>query len=286
LNLSNLRPAVLGADRLAYVSYRKRNRVFWTSRKIRLFKGEAVLAGGANLVRGRCGNLISDVPSLPTSTDDEPSEKALNTPSLVSSIPSYSQMPGAITPLSAPSPEDSGTPAALHPAVMPDLVIASNSEPQGGDAYTAVPRAMPPAVLGAYAVRPSSSSGGSTTGGGTVTPSNPPPVDPPVTPPVDPPVTPPVDPPVTPPVDPPVTPPVDPPVNPPVNPPVTPPVDPPVTPPVDPPVTPPVDPPVTPPVDPPVNPPEPPSVPEPSTWLLAGGGVLALVWRARSVRHK
>jgi len=70
---STMRPERVAADRMAYVSYRKNDRVFWTKRKVRIYEGETILTNGETEIRGRCGNGISMAPLLPTS-DEEPVE--------------------------------------------------------------------------------------------------------------------------------------------------------------------------------------------------------------------
>lgn len=60
----------LEAPRLAYVSYRRGNDIFWTRHKVRIPAGERLLSDGANLARTRCGNRLSDVPQNPTSPKD------------------------------------------------------------------------------------------------------------------------------------------------------------------------------------------------------------------------
>ena len=66
-------------EKLVHVSYRMDNRVFWSSKKIRLARGEALLSDGASLSRSRCGNRISVLPVEPTSPDEPPIE-ALEAP--------------------------------------------------------------------------------------------------------------------------------------------------------------------------------------------------------------
>lgn len=70
------------ADTLMYVSYRKSNRVFWTKAKHRIPKGEKVLCDGDNLARTRCGNRLSLKPQAPVSSEDEPTEEAMDVPDL------------------------------------------------------------------------------------------------------------------------------------------------------------------------------------------------------------
>ena len=61
-------------EKLVYVSYRMDNKVFWSTRKIRLSRGEALITDGANLARARCGNRISVLPQEPTSPEEPPVE--------------------------------------------------------------------------------------------------------------------------------------------------------------------------------------------------------------------
>ncbi|HEX8029702.1 MAG TPA: hypothetical protein VF491_14610, partial [Vicinamibacterales bacterium] len=68
---ASMRPERMPADRLAYVSYRKNDQVFWTKNKVRIYEGETILTNGDAQIRGRCGNAISMAPMLPTA-DDEP----------------------------------------------------------------------------------------------------------------------------------------------------------------------------------------------------------------------
>lgn len=75
------RPIRLERARQVYVSYRLGNRIYWTSKKVTLRPGELVLSDGMNLVRGRCGNRISEMPVKPTAPT-EPAEPALNAPVL------------------------------------------------------------------------------------------------------------------------------------------------------------------------------------------------------------
>jgi hypothetical protein len=76
-----MKAAKLARDIDAYVSFRVKDRTFWTNRKVRLRKGEIVLGDGTHWVRGRCGNLISFVPECPfLPPASEPSEVDFDTP--------------------------------------------------------------------------------------------------------------------------------------------------------------------------------------------------------------
>ena len=76
-DIATMRPVTLASDRLAYVSYRVGDRVYWTKRKLRIRSGETILSNGQTEIRARCGNCISMEPLLPTA-DDEPGEAAFD----------------------------------------------------------------------------------------------------------------------------------------------------------------------------------------------------------------
>ncbi len=71
--------------RAVYVSYRRGDDVFWTSKKLRLAVGETLITDGQHISRTRCGNQISELPHTPVSPVDEPVPETLDTP-LVSQI--------------------------------------------------------------------------------------------------------------------------------------------------------------------------------------------------------
>jgi hypothetical protein len=60
-DISRSRVLELKAAKTAYVSYRIKDHVFWTSRRVRLLRGEAVITDGVHYGRARCGNRIEDV---------------------------------------------------------------------------------------------------------------------------------------------------------------------------------------------------------------------------------
>ena len=65
--------------REVYLSYRIRDRVFWTHRRVRLHLGELLLTDGKITARARCGNQISDV-AQPDVSDEEPDQDILDQP--------------------------------------------------------------------------------------------------------------------------------------------------------------------------------------------------------------
>ena len=96
--------------RAVYVSYRRGDDVFWTSKKLRLAVGETLITDGQHTSRTRCGNQISDVPRTPISLVADPLPQTLDTP-LVSQI---------IEPVVAPITGDlegGGIPAGILPFI-------------------------------------------------------------------------------------------------------------------------------------------------------------------------
>lgn len=59
-------PEVVPADRMAYMSYRIADKIYWTKHQIKLRRGETILTDGKTQLRGRCGNGISLDPMQPT----------------------------------------------------------------------------------------------------------------------------------------------------------------------------------------------------------------------------
>jgi hypothetical protein len=72
VSLSDVRVTQAPARWEAYMSYRIGDRVYWTSKKIALAEGEAVVTDGVTTIRARCGNLIADEAMAPTSADEPP----------------------------------------------------------------------------------------------------------------------------------------------------------------------------------------------------------------------
>jgi hypothetical protein len=62
----------LDAPRLAYVSYRVGDQLYWTKEKVALAAGESILTDGSVEIRARCGNAISTQPNTPTAQNEPP----------------------------------------------------------------------------------------------------------------------------------------------------------------------------------------------------------------------
>ena len=67
----------VATPREVYLSYRVRDSVFWTRRRVRLHIGELLLTDGKITARARCGNQISDT-AKPEISKEEPQEDVLD----------------------------------------------------------------------------------------------------------------------------------------------------------------------------------------------------------------
>jgi hypothetical protein len=110
VTVSDARMEKVREPRLAYMSYRIGDRIYWTKHKMALQVGEAILTDGRNEIRARCGNCISDKPMQPTLLA-EPAAAEFDRATVV---PSTEVMP-------------SGAPTA------PEFTLAAIPEGFGGD---------------------------------------------------------------------------------------------------------------------------------------------------------
>ena len=78
-HLGQTRVEHLSKAKLAFVSYRVADRVYWTGKRVLLAKGEAILTDGETSARTRCGNRISETPQLPVNPATEPAATVLDT---------------------------------------------------------------------------------------------------------------------------------------------------------------------------------------------------------------
>ena len=68
-----------GRARKVYLSYRLRDRIYWTRKKVRLLEAELLLTDGTITARARCGNQVSETPK-PEVSDEEPAADVLDQP--------------------------------------------------------------------------------------------------------------------------------------------------------------------------------------------------------------
>ncbi len=78
-DLRHTRLVTLTADRYQYVSFRIKDRIFWTRKALRIPKGEVLLTDGYSYARTRCGNRLSSGAQVRT-TPFEPSLAWLSLP--------------------------------------------------------------------------------------------------------------------------------------------------------------------------------------------------------------
>jgi hypothetical protein len=91
--------------REVYLSYRIRDTVYWTRKKVRLHPGELLLTDGKITARARCGNQISDT-AKPEVSNEEPADDVLDQPvAALDSGPSWPNrpvLPATDLPMGAP----------------------------------------------------------------------------------------------------------------------------------------------------------------------------------------
>jgi hypothetical protein len=121
LEPASFRPTVLKEDQKGYVSYRIRDKVYWSRRLMTLKKGELVLTDGESMLRGRCGNRVSPVAMSPVApADQEPTEAVLNSwqdskaLAAIPPVPAASPVKGALA-LDRSAPVDPSTGTLLLP---------------------------------------------------------------------------------------------------------------------------------------------------------------------------
>ena len=90
----------LNEDRFVYVSYRLNNHVYWTRKKLKLFKGETLITDGEHQARTRCGNRLSDIQMQPVSPREPAADamEALAAPPLVADNVVQLDLPAAVLP--------------------------------------------------------------------------------------------------------------------------------------------------------------------------------------------
>ncbi len=127
-----VRFARLDSDQMAYVSYRTNNRIYWTTRRVRLRAGETVLSDGNSVIRGRCGNRVSLTPLRPfLPPESEPSTTSFDIadpPDLTDEL-AYAVPPPAWEPPAPPLEPIPVAPVLPERIERPPMVILP---PRGG----------------------------------------------------------------------------------------------------------------------------------------------------------
>lgn len=105
----------LDEAREVYISYRIRDTVFWTRKKVRLRPGELLLTDGKITARAGCGNQISDE-AKPEVSNEEPEANVLERP-VAALDPPLSPIRPVLSPFSLPSGQ------ALPPPLFSGLFL-------------------------------------------------------------------------------------------------------------------------------------------------------------------
>ena len=143
---STMHPQTVSVERMAHVSYRINDRVFWTKKPVRIYEGETILTNGETEIRARCGNAISMAPLLPTS-DDEPESTEFDAltdtgPTLVA----FDLIPSGVPSALAQSVGDFGGDEQSVAPLVPPFGIGAGGYASGanhGQANAAIPEDAP-----------------------------------------------------------------------------------------------------------------------------------------------
>jgi hypothetical protein len=111
----------LAEAREVYISYRIRNTVFWTHRKVRLRAGELLLTDGKITARAGCGNQISDE-AKPEVSNEEPEEDVLDRP-VAALDPPLSPIRPVLAPFSLPGGQALAPPLFGGPFLFPYVPV-------------------------------------------------------------------------------------------------------------------------------------------------------------------
>lgn len=130
--------------RLVYVSYRLHDRIYWTSRQIRLHRGEKLISDGKMTARGRCGNRVSETAQNAVSPEEPPAEK-FDQPYLADGgSATQAPFPGTFESTLRPSPEIGGA-----GSVGPPLTSGYLFGPGGSSSFAPLfPPSLPGGGLG------------------------------------------------------------------------------------------------------------------------------------------
>lgn len=130
-DITQARPVKVAAPRAVHVSYRKGDKVYWTSKKVMLKAGETLFTDGRNEMRARCANRVSDVAQFPVEAH-EPDLALLE----ASFEESADEAGGTLMTASAPGLEDGA-------AVSPNANALAYTAPAGTASGQAVPAGSP-----------------------------------------------------------------------------------------------------------------------------------------------
>ena len=131
-DLSQARIVRLPVEKVAYVSYRVKDKVYWTQKKIKLARGEKLITDGVNSARTRCANRISETPG-PSPGPQVPPPGVWDTPE---------KPPAAVPIAKSPPPPNTNQRDFPPPVVVP--IPGSPLVPSG----SRLPLFIPPVIVG------------------------------------------------------------------------------------------------------------------------------------------
>ncbi len=73
-DLAQARLVKLQSEQFVHVSYRVKDKVYWTKGKVRLSEGEPLITDGREFARSRCGNMVAFLSQEPTLKEEPPVE--------------------------------------------------------------------------------------------------------------------------------------------------------------------------------------------------------------------
>jgi hypothetical protein len=147
-DLTQARIVRLPVEKAVFVSYRVKDKVYWTHKRIKLARGERLITDGSNSARTRCGNRISETPTGISLGPREPSPEVLDTPEEPLIVPVEKSPPAA-----KPRQTDLFSPPLLAAAIPSSAAV-----PSGGRIPLFVPLGVGGGVTAGTILRPSSSS--------------------------------------------------------------------------------------------------------------------------------
>ncbi len=106
-------------DNFQYVSYRIKDQVYWTKKKLRIPSGELLLTDGVQYARARCGNRLSDKPHAATSPHEPDTAVLSLPPASVEMLPRLALAEPPVLGVPAAAPADSRTLPVTPTVVTP-----------------------------------------------------------------------------------------------------------------------------------------------------------------------
>jgi PEP-CTERM motif len=145
-NFHSVQLVKLTKDQYQYASFRLKNRIFWTYKKLLIPKGEILVTDGTNYARTRCGNRLSDVPKGDT-TIFQPADRLLSLPPFSPELlPQLTPAEARSTPQSPLLPFQAPRAALFFPATAIPPLNAFANWPPLEQSPLAVPVSAPPYV--------------------------------------------------------------------------------------------------------------------------------------------